>query len=135
MVTVTPGIRYESSVLSIGSMVEQFLGMKMLIIFGEGAPEELHDICVIHRPETRTGGVQAGDRLVLGDEEFDILAVGDVADQNLRALGHVSFKANGLDTAPLPGDICLEEVDLPLLKIGSRIQIVSGGPTETEDAR
>lgn len=126
-------IRYETTVLSIGSMVEQFLGMKMLIIFGEGAPTELHDICVIHRPEIRTGGVRAGDVFVVNGTEFPVLAVGDVADENLRALGHVSFKANGLHTAPLPGDICLEEIDIPLPKIGSRIQIVSGRPAETEE--
>lgn len=130
---MSAAVRYESTVLSIGSMVEQFLEMKMLIIFGEGAPAELHDICVVHRPATRTGGVRAGDRLVMDDKDYAVLAVGDVADENLRALGHVSFKANGLHTAPLPGDICLEEVDLPLLKIGSRIQIVSGEPTETEE--
>jgi hypothetical protein len=38
-----------------------------------------------------------------------------------------------MHTAPLPGDICLEEVDLPLLEIGSRIQIVSGSPSGTEE--
>jgi PTS system glucitol/sorbitol-specific IIA component len=132
-VPVTTDIRYESTVLSIGPMVEQFLELKMLIIFGEGAPAELHDICVIHRPATRTGGVRPGDRVVLDEESFEVLAVGDVADQNLRALGHVSFKANGLHTAPLPGDICLEDVDLPLLKTGSRIQIVSGASAENEE--
>ena len=131
--TDTSESRYDTTVLSIGSMVEQFVAMKMLIIFAEGAPAELHDICVVHRPEVRTGGVRAGDRLLLNDVEYPILAVGDLADQNLRALGHVSFKANGLHAAPLPGDICLEEVDLPLPEIGSRIQIVSGGPATTEE--
>lgn len=122
--------RYATTVLSIGSMVEEFLKMKMLITFGEGAPAELLDICVLHRPEIRTGGVRPGDVVVMDDREFPVLAVGDVADENLRALGHVSFKANGLHTAPLPGDICLEEVDLPLLKTGSTVRIVSAGRSE-----
>ncbi|MEO5834677.1 MAG: PTS glucitol/sorbitol transporter subunit IIA [Nakamurella sp.] len=124
---------YATTVVGIGSMVEDFLKMKMLITFGEGAPTELLDICVLHRPDVRTGGVRPGDVVLLDGREFEVFAVGDVADQNLRALGHVSFKANGLRTAPLPGDICLGEVDLPLLRTGSTMRIVSGSfPVPTE---
>ena len=36
-----------------------------------------------------------------------------MANANLTALGHVSFKANGSTDAQLPGDISLENVPLP----------------------
>ena len=49
-----------------------------------------------------------------------------VANANLTALGHVSFKANGATTAQLPGDISVEERPLPLLHEGSRVIIVAG---------
>ena len=90
------------------------------------APAELHDLCALHTPDVKDGGVRPGDQLLLDDERFTILSVGDVANANLTALGHVSFKANGATTAQLPGDISVEERPLPLLHEGSRVIIVAG---------
>lgn len=123
---MTETVRYSTTVTSIGSLVPDFIGHGMLIIFGEGAPPELHDLCALHTPDVKDGGVQAGDRLRLDDEEFAILSVGGVANANLTALGHVSFKANGATSAQLPGDISVEERPLPLLREGSRVVIVAG---------
>ena len=119
-------VRYSTTVIGVGPLVPDFLGQGMLIIFGEGAPPELHDLCVLHAPEVKDGGVQPGDRLLLDDEQFTILSVGDVANANLTALGHVSFKANGATTAQLPGDISVEEKPLPVLHAGSRVVIIAG---------
>jgi PTS system glucitol/sorbitol-specific IIA component len=123
---MTETIRYSTTVTSVGSLVPDFIGQGMLIIFGDGAPPELHDLCALHTPDVKDGGVRAGDRLRLDDQEFTILSVGDVANANLTALGHVSFKANGATTAQLPGDISVEERPLPLLREGSRVVIVAG---------
>jgi PTS system glucitol/sorbitol-specific IIA component len=122
-------VRYSTTVIGVGPLVADFVGQGMLIIFGEGAPPELHDLCVLHTPEVKDGGVQPGDRLLLDDEQFTILSVGDVANANLTALGHVSFKANGSTTAQLPGDISVEEKPLPVLHPGSRLVIVAGEPS------
>ena len=122
-------VRYSTTVIGVGPLVADFVGQGMLIIFGEGAPPELHDLCVLHAPEVKDGGVQPGDRLLLDDEQFTILSVGDVANANLTALGHVSFKANGSTTAQLPGDISVEEKPLPVLHPGSRLVIVAGEPS------
>ena len=119
-------VRYSTTVTSVGPMVADFVGQGMLIIFGEGAPPELHDLCALHTPDVKDGGVQPGDLLMLDDEQFRILSVGDVANANLTALGHVSFKANGATTAQLPGDISVEEKQLPVLHPGSRVIIVAG---------
>jgi PTS system glucitol/sorbitol-specific IIA component len=119
-------IRYSTTVTSIGPLVADFIAQGMLIIFGEGAPPELHDLCALHTPDVKDGGVQPGDRLLLDDQQFTILSVGDVANANLTALGHVSFKANGATTAQLPGDISVEDRPLPLLREGSRVVIVAG---------
>ena len=121
-------VRYSTTVIGVGPLVADFVGQGMLIIFGEGAPPELHDLCALHTPEVKDGGVQPGDRLLLDDEQFTILSVGDVANANLTALGHVSFKANGSTTAQLPGDISVEEKPLPVLHPGSRLVIVAGEP-------
>lgn len=123
---MTETIRYSTTVTSVGPLVADFLGQGMLIIFGEGAPAELHDMCALHTPDVKDGGVQPGDELLLDDQRFTILSVGNVANANLTALGHVSFKANGATTAQLPGDISVEERPLPLLHAGSRVVIVAG---------
>ena len=120
-----PTVRYSTTVTTIGPMVQEFMSQGMLILFGEGAPAELHEFCALHRPEVSVGGIAPGDRLWLDDLQLPILAVGDVADANLVALGHVSLKMNGLDTAELPGDVCLDQVTLSLHE-GSRLTIVAG---------
>jgi len=48
------------------------------------------------------------------------------ADENLTALGHISVKANGEHVAPLPGDVCVEKMQLPEIHQGSRVEIVAG---------
>ena len=122
----TPTVRYSTTVTRVGVLVPDFLAQGMLIIFGDNAPAELHDICALHRPDIQVGGIQPGDHLLLDDATFTILSVGDVANANLTALGHVSFKANGSTDAQLPGDVSLDNVPLPLLHEGSRMQIVAG---------
>lgn len=119
-------LRYATTITSVGPLVADFIGQGMLIIFGEGAPPELHDLCALHSPDVKDGGVQPGDLLRLDDQQFTILSVGDVANANLTALGHVSFKANGATAAQLPGDISVEDRPLPLLREGSRVVIVAG---------
>ena len=53
-------VRYSTTVTSVGSLVADFVGQGMLIIFGEGAPPELHRPCVLHTPEVKDGGVATG---------------------------------------------------------------------------
>ena len=57
---MTETIRYSTTVTSVGPLVADFLGQGMLIIFGEGAPAELHDMCALHTPDVKDGGVAAG---------------------------------------------------------------------------
>ena len=128
--TLSQSLRYSTTVTTIGGMVDEFLGQGMLILFGEGAPEELHDFCALHRPEVAVGGIAPGDALIVDGQQYPILAVGDVADTNLVALGHVSLKMNGSRTAELPGDVCLEKITLSLHE-GSRLEIVAGDPVES----
>ncbi len=119
------GLRYDTVVTRVGSLVPQFRETKILIFFSEGAPEELHDISVLHEPEARDGGLAVGDVVVLDGYDFPVLAVGSVANANLVNLGHIDLKFNGLHTAPLPGDVCLPDVLPPELTPGSRFRIVA----------
>lgn len=118
--------KYASVVLSVGDMASEFFDAGIVVLFGEDAPEELADVAVIHRPTITTGGLAAGDQVHLGDEVITVLAVGNVADENLVNLGHLSLKRNGEDQAALPGDVCCDEGPIPPLRAGDPIRILTG---------
>jgi PTS system glucitol/sorbitol-specific IIA component len=54
---------------------------------------------------------------------YTIRAVGEVANENLRNLGHLVLKANGETTPELPGDVCIEALPLPEPFVGMRVRI------------
>ena len=109
----TAETRYAATVTAVGEQVPEFVGQGLLIWFAEGAPEELHFFTVLHRPTVTTGGVRPGDLVRIDDKAFRVTAVGEVANDNMVNLGHIDMKANGASEAPLPGDLCLEELPLP----------------------
>jgi PTS system glucitol/sorbitol-specific IIA component len=115
--------RYATTVTAVGEQVPEFIEQGLLIWFAEGAPEELHFFTVLHRPTVTTGGVRPGDLVRIDDKEFQVTAVGEVANDNMVNLGHMDLKANGASEAPLPGDICLEELPLPEPRPGSTLVI------------
>ena len=115
--------RYATTVTAVGEQVAEFVTQGLLIWFAEGAPEELHFFTVLHRPTVTTGGLRPGDLVRIDDKAFRITAVGDVANANMVNLGHMDLKANGADEAPLPGDICLEELPLPEPRPGTTLVI------------
>ena len=115
--------RYATTVTAVGEQVPEFIGQGLLIWFAEGAPEELHFFTVLHRPTVTAGGVQPGDVVRIDDKAFRVTAVGEVANENMVNLGHMDLKANGAVEAPLPGDICLEELPLPEPRPGTELVI------------
>jgi PTS system glucitol/sorbitol-specific IIA component len=120
--------RYAATVTAVGEQVPEFIGQGLLIWFAEGAPEELHFFTVLHRPTVTTGGVRPGDLVRIDDKAFRVTAVGEVANDNLVNLGHIDMKANGVSEAPLPGDLCLEELPLPEPRPGTTLVIEGEGP-------
>jgi len=115
--------RYATMVTAVGEQVAEFITQGLLIWFAEGAPEELHFFTVLHRPTVATGGVRPGDLVRIDDKTFRVTAVGEVANDNMVNLGHMDLKANGAAEAPLPGDICLEELPLPEPRPGTTLVI------------
>ena len=120
--------RYAATVTAVGEQVPEFIGQGLLIWFAEGAPEELHFFTVLHRPTVTTGGVRPGDLVRIDDKAFRVTAVGEVANDNMVNLGHIDMKANGASEAPLPGDLCLEELPLPEPSPGTTLVIEGEAP-------
>jgi PTS system glucitol/sorbitol-specific IIA component len=66
-----------------------------------------------------------GDTITLANNEYNVLAVGSVASDNLLNLGHLDLKANGLTEPEMPGDVNVEATLLPTVQIGDRLIVIS----------
>lgn len=119
-------MRYSTVVTRVGPLVQDFIREGRLVLFAEGAPDELHDFSVLHTPDEEFEEVAVGDRLVIGGTRFRVTAVGEVANKNLQAIGHAAFKSNGKTEPDMPGDICVEELAFPLPAPGDKIVLEEG---------
>jgi PTS system glucitol/sorbitol-specific IIA component len=127
-VSGTGEIKLRSTVVGIGDSVEEFRAARVLVFFNAGAPDELAEFSVLHEATVNLANVASGDSLRLGAETFDVLAVGEVANQNLANLGHLVVKADGRTEPEMLGDVCVEARDLPRLAVGDEIEIVGRPP-------
>lgn len=118
-------IKYETKINKIGPSVEAFLGEKMLILFGDNAPAELAEFCLLIDVKDVEDEIKAGDSLLLGERKYNITAVGEAVKENLSSLGHITLKFDGSQTAELPGTLYLEDSKIAEVKSGDLIQIFS----------
>ena len=116
---------YSSTVTAVGELVADFREQGILVWFGENAPEELHEFSILHKVDDHNRAPIVGDTIALNDDLFTVLAVGAVASDNLLNLGHLDLKANGCDVAELPGDVNVELRELPMIKVGDRLQVIA----------
>ncbi len=117
---------YRNAVRSVGPEASSFLAEKMLVTFGDQAPDELRDFCYALPPATCTAAVKVGDAVVIDGRTFPITALGAVAQKNLDALGHVTLVFDGAGEPRLEGAVHVSlDGDLPTLREGSTIVIES----------
>lgn len=120
-----PEVVYSSTVTAVGALVSDFRDQGLLVWFGENAPEELHEFSILHKVDNHKRAPIVGDTIALNDDFFTVLAIGSVASENLLNLGHLDLKANGLAVAELPGDVNVEARELPMIKVGDRLQVIA----------
>ena len=116
---------YSTTVTAVGELVPDFAEQGVLVFFGENAPTELYEFSIIHVPDVQTRAPQVGDTITLANNEYNVLAVGSVASDNLLNLGHLDLKANGLLEPEMPGDVNVEATVLPSVQIGDRLIVIS----------
>ncbi len=115
--------KYQACITAIGPLVSEFIEAGILVFFGQNAPPELAEFAILHDGTQLDGLVTPGDRLCLDGHAYRVLAVGEVANQNLAALGHLVVKFNGQTVPEMPGDVCTDAAPLPEIKVGMRFQI------------
>lgn len=113
---------YRTRVVDVGPDAADFLAEQMAITFAGDAPEALRPYCFLIEKSTLEGDLAVGQGVQLGGQNWQITALGEVAQQNLASLGHVTLVFDG-DAAPrMPGAIHLGGVDEPpALAIGAEV--------------
>jgi glucitol/sorbitol PTS system EIIA component len=117
--------KFDTQINNIGPSVTDFLGEKMLILFGENAPAELAEYCLLINVKNVEDDIEVGDKLLLGNHEYKITAVGDAVKKNLSSLGHITLKFDGSENPELPGTLYLEDKEIQEVKLGDQIRIFS----------
>jgi len=96
---------YCTEVTHIGAFAADALSENMMILFNDNAPSDIADYCYIHPHAVLTDHIVPGTCLVLGAHRYPVTAVGEVANQNLEALGHITIRFDGEMVAEYPGSV------------------------------
>lgn len=117
-------IIYDTQITDIGNKASDFLKNDMFIIFKENVPQELADYCYIHNKNSFMEDIKPEDILCIDNIEYKITSVGNMVNQNLNQLGHITFKFTGDREAAIPGTLFLEKKKIAPLRKGTVIKII-----------
>lgn len=119
----------KTNITFIGPDVSELADGGVLILFADGAPPELSEVSVLHKPDQGpvSEAPAIGTTIAIGGLQTRITAVGDLAWKKIIDLGHVVINFNDATSAERPGEICAAAVDIDELKtalaIGQTITI------------
>lgn len=121
-------MKYNTKITGWGTEAMEFLTEKDLnciILFNEGAPAELAEMAVLHKPAPLLAEVAAGDTVKICGKVFTVTAVGSEVMSTLRDLGHCTLSFKGGKEAERPGCLMLEgdELSPSDFSIGAAIEI------------
>ncbi|AQL55983.1 PTS glucitol/sorbitol transporter subunit IIA [Abyssicoccus albus] len=114
---------YKTQVKSIGKDAHVFNSEKMIILFGENAPNELVDFCYIIEINP-VDEITENNKLIIDDKEYAITKVGNAVQKNLNDLGHITLKFDGSTHAEQAGTLYLEDTSVPTIEKGTIIKIM-----------
>jgi len=116
---------YETNVTEINENAAEFLKEDMLVVFGPDAPPELSPFCYIIEKNKLKNDIKEGDTLILDNEEYSIINVGEAVNKNLKNLAHITLNFKGKEEAEsnLAGNLYLEDKNIANIEVGSTIKI------------
>lgn len=116
---------FQTTITQIGGCARDALLDNMLITFREGAPADIEEYCFIHQHGNTAGELLAGGVMELGENRYPITAVGEVATQNLRELGHVTVRFDGETRAEFPGTVHVAGAAPTDIALGSTLKFIA----------
>nr|WP_263314127.1 PTS glucitol/sorbitol transporter subunit IIA [Mammaliicoccus sp. Marseille-Q6498] len=114
---------YETEVKRIGKDAKAFEAEKMVILFGDNAPNELVDFCYIININQVNDEITESNTLFIDETEYQITKVGTAVNKNLNDLGHITLKFDGSTEAEQSGTLYLEDKPLVDIQEGTKIEV------------
>ncbi|CZR02762.1 phosphotransferase system glucitol/sorbitol-specific iia component [Trichococcus palustris] len=114
---------YSTVITEIGPNAKEFLEEDMMVLFGDDAPEALRPYCFLIEQNVLENEIQLGYELFIDDEKYEITAVGNVVNKNLKDLGHITINFSGETVADLAGTLYVENKQVNAIKEGTTIKI------------
>lgn len=97
---------WSATVSQIGEEAAEIFETGVYILFGEPVPPALAEVSITHNgSEEILRDLQAGDIFSIDDSEVTITAVGELATQNLKEIGHIVLYVNIDEQKLLPGAV------------------------------
>ncbi|MDC9821352.1 PTS glucitol/sorbitol transporter subunit IIA [Pectobacterium polonicum] len=100
-------IIWQATISTVGENAALFLAEKRLILFSDNAPKDIRDYCITHHGGELIQPLSVRQKMALFGITYSLSAIGDVASQNLKELGHITLLFDGAEKAELPGTIHL----------------------------
>ncbi len=120
-------MKYRVTFTAIGDFALQLLQTRgSLIIFDKDVPYSYENMVLSHTKGELKGDVAVGDTLIIADREYKVAQVGEDANANLRAHGHVTLRFIEADAGEdvQPGEIVLVGAGIPRVMVGDALEIV-----------
>lgn len=115
---------FRTRVTGVGPLATSFLSEGLFVTFGGSAPEALLEFCFIIDLGKSESGLRPGQVFSVDGRPFPITAVGEVAQKNLDALGHITVKLDGSDEPQMAGAIHVRcDGPAPEIIVGSVLTI------------
>lgn len=100
-------------------------GDPMVILFNETASAALREVAVIQTfaepAQMQQLTLKVGDRLTIDGQDYPIKSVGDLVDNNLRSIGHVTLVFDEAAPMGLQNAIHFAKQPKPAFKVGTKI--------------
>lgn len=119
----------KSKIIEIGEFAD-FDDVDVIILFNNTSPEGLREVCVIHEYlqdiNTKSADLLKNDSAIkFNDQVYKVKQIGNVANDTLKELGHVSLYfglAEGEEL--LPGSVLLDPPVKPSISVGDYIEFI-----------
>lgn len=98
-------VAWQATIRAIGHEAEAMRQENRLILFSDRVPPELGAYCLLHQDGEWHRPLAVNQQLELDGKSYVITAVGDIANHNLRELGHITLLFDGGAVAELPGTV------------------------------
>lgn len=121
-------IKTRMTISDKGQTADAFRSEGFVVLFNDTAPVAVKDFCFIIDRHELNMNIMTGDYLVINDQKFRIMRVGDFVNENYANLGHITLQFNDsyLNQDIMGGSIYLDQPITRDIDIGDILEIISG---------